>query len=107
MSETVTHIDLYWRPGCPFCSALERRLDGSPLPIERHNIWDDESAAAAVRAHADGNETVPTVVIGDVGLVNPSVGDINAAVRANAPQLAELLGPEEPPGRLRRFLGGT
>jgi glutaredoxin len=36
------------------------------------NIWNDPSAAAFVRSVANGNETVPTVSIGTVHLVNPS-----------------------------------
>jgi hypothetical protein len=35
------------------------------------NIWADPSAAATVRSLAGGNETVPTVVIGERGHVNP------------------------------------
>jgi glutaredoxin len=35
------------------------------------NIWDDPEAAAFVRSVANGNETVPTVVIGGVAHVNP------------------------------------
>ena len=44
------------------------------------NIWDDPDAAAIVRSIARGNETVPTVLVGGVGLVNPSVREIQAAL---------------------------
>ena len=40
------------------------------------NIWDDPAAAAFVRSVARGNETVPTVTVGSVALVNPSVGEV-------------------------------
>ena len=43
-----------------------------------HNIWEDPEAAAVVRSHARGNETVPTVVIDGVGLVNPSAREVTA-----------------------------
>lgn len=57
-------IVVYWRPGCPFCARLRRGLG----PQRRHaiwiNIWADEDAAAFVRSVNDGNEIVPTVMVG-------------------------------------------
>jgi mycoredoxin len=78
-------ITVYWRPGCPFCGSLFRQLEHAQVAHHRVNIWDDEVAAAVVRTIARGNETVPTVTIGDVarggiGLVNPNVSQILAAV---------------------------
>jgi len=64
-------VEVYWRPGCPFCSSLFRSLEGAGLPLRLRNIWEDEEAAAFVRAHADGNETVPTVDVAGSVLVNP------------------------------------
>jgi glutaredoxin-like protein len=66
-------IVVYWRPGCGFCLMLERNMQARDLVYERHNIWDDPEAAAFVRSVADGNETVPTVVVGDRAMVNPSI----------------------------------
>jgi len=80
-------IDLYWRPGCGFCSALRRGLDKVDLERVEHNIWDDPAHAAVVRQHANGNETVPTVVIGDQGLVNPSPKELISFLATNAPHL--------------------
>lgn len=77
-------ITVYWRPGCGFCSSLFRQLERHDIPHERVNIWDDADAAATVRSVANGCETVPTVFVGDVGLVNPSVGDILAHATAAA-----------------------
>lgn len=74
--ETGPEIVVYWRPSCGFCSRLLGGLDRAGIPHRRVNIWEDEVAAAIVRTHARGNETVPTVVIGDVGLVNPSVDQV-------------------------------
>ena len=71
-------IDLYWRPGCGFCSSLRRQLDKLGIERVEHDIWEDPQDAAIVRSFANGNETVPTVVIGDVGLVNPSPTDLAA-----------------------------
>lgn len=99
MSEGATpdRIDLYWRPGCGFCMMLRRKLDKLGIERVEHNIWDDPDAAAIVRGHADGNETVPTVVVGDVGMVNPSAGALVALLEAEAPHLLpDDFEPEEP-----------
>lgn len=86
MTSVSSPITVYWRPGCFFCASLRRKLDRSDLTYREVNIWDDPDAAATVRAYAAGNETVPTVVIGEalaadaIGLVNPSLREVQAAV---------------------------
>jgi mycoredoxin len=85
--QTPPAITFYWRPGCGFCMGLERRLGGLGLPLDKRNIWEDPSAAAVVRSIANGNETVPTVVVGEAAMVNPSAQAVLAAVRAEAPHL--------------------
>ena len=73
MSKTVT---MYWRPGCGFCAGLENQLVKHQIPFEKRNIWEDPEAAAFVRSVARGNETVPTVTVGDTSLVNPSLDEV-------------------------------
>ena len=73
-------VDFYWRPGCGFCSRLERHLTERHITLRKHNIWEDPAHAAVVRSVANGNETVPTVVIDGVGLVNPSADAVVAAL---------------------------
>jgi glutaredoxin len=85
--QTPTHIDLYWRPGCGFCSSLRGQLDKLGIERVEHNIWDEPQKAQTVRDYANGNETVPTVVVGGVGMVNPSARDLAAHLAENAPQL--------------------
>ena len=90
MAEHVNQIDaveFYWRPGCGFCMMLERNLDRAGIPLSKHNIWEDPSHAGVVRSHANGNETVPTLVIGDTALVNPSTDDVLAVLVDKAPHL--------------------
>lgn len=87
MSDVQQAITFYWRPGCGFCARLERSLQMAEIPIEPRNIWDDPDAAAAVRSISGGNETVPTVVIGPVGLVNPTPEEVVDAMRTHAPHL--------------------
>ena len=76
----AARIDLYWRPGCGFCSMLQRKLDRFGIERVEHNIWDDPDDAATVRQHANGNETVPTVVIDGVAHTNPSPRAVVAAL---------------------------
>ena len=57
-------VTVYWRPGCGVCALLDRGLAAAGLDYERRNIWDDSEAAEFVRKVNNGNETVPTVVIG-------------------------------------------
>ncbi|WP_373279643.1 glutaredoxin domain-containing protein [Gordonia rhizosphera] len=64
---------MLWRPGCLFCARLRRGLRRRDIPTTESNIWDDESAAARVRNVTGGDETVPTVFVGSVAMVNPSV----------------------------------
>jgi glutaredoxin len=59
---------------------LRRGLDRAGLDRTEVNIWEDPQAAARVRSVAGGHETVPTVVVGDVALVNPTVAEVITAV---------------------------
>jgi len=102
-------IDFYWRPGCGFCMMLDRNLSKAGLKLEKHNIWDSPADAAIVRGHARGNETVPTVVVGDTALVNPSAGQVMNLISEKAPHLLpdgwEHRGPRRK-STVRRILGG-
>ena len=90
-SPDAPEIVVYWRPGCGFCTGLRRQLDTHAIPHRLVNIWEDPDAAARVRSVADGNETVPTVFIGKQALVNPSVAQVESALREEAPDLAAQL----------------
>ncbi|RZT79279.1 mycoredoxin [Micromonospora violae] len=74
---------VYWRPGCRYC--LQLRFSLGRLARRAHwvDIWHDPAGAAAVRATADGNETVPTVVLGDQTVVNPDRAWFRAQLRAS------------------------
>ena len=67
-----TQVVVYSRPGCPYCFMLRAGLRRADVPFTEIDIWQDPDAAAFVRSVANGNETVPTVTVGDVSLVNPS-----------------------------------
>ena len=81
MSESETppsDIVMYWRPGCGFCAALDRKLSKAGLVFEKRNIWEDPDHAAFVRSVARGNETVPTLLVNGVPMVNPSLEQVLA-----------------------------
>ena len=80
-------IHFYWRPGCPFCTMLRRGLDKRGISTTDYDIWSDAGAAAIVRKFANGNETVPTVIIGETGFVNPSAKAIEDYLQRHAPHL--------------------
>ena len=85
-SAAVPTVTVYWRRGCPFCGSLRRGLRRAGLPTQEVDIWSDPEAAAFVRAHAEGNETVPTVSSGGTVFVNPSVQQVVAlAIDAGIP----------------------
>ena len=80
-------IVFYWRPGCGFCMHLERQLTKLGIPLDKRNIWNDDEHATVVRSIANGNETVPTVVVGEARLVNPSALEVVEEMRTHSPHL--------------------
>lgn len=108
MTESIQAVDFYWRQGCGFCMALDRGLSRAGIPMNKLNIWEDPAHAETVRAIAGGNETVPTVVVGEAALVNPRVGQVIEALRSEAPHLVpEGADDPGPVGRLRQRLSGN
>ncbi|MEU3050262.1 MULTISPECIES: glutaredoxin domain-containing protein [unclassified Streptomyces] len=65
---------VYWRPGCVHCLRLRVRLGRRARAAHWVDIRRDPAGAAEVRAAADGNETVPTVVLAERSYVNPDPG---------------------------------
>lgn len=79
--------DVYWRPGCPYCSALRSDLTRLKVPVRWHNIWEDPEARQFVRSVNAGNETVPTVRVGSRTLTNPPARHVAALVGVKAEQV--------------------
>lgn len=93
-------VEVFWRPGCPYCSSLRSDLSRRGVAATWRNIWEDEGARAQVRAANSGNETVPTVRVGAQVLTNPSgarvaklagLGDGAPGARAGGPSIRWLL----------------
>ena len=85
MDQEKDEVVIYWRPDCMFCLDLLLRLTFTRLRYRKVNITKDPGARAFVRSVADGNETVPTVVVAGRALVNPSKRQLIEAVRTHAP----------------------
>lgn len=82
-AEAVEHVAqggvaIYWRPGCPFCSMLDRGLGEDAARATWTNIWEDRDALAFVESLNDGNATVPTVVTSDEHFVAASPREVAA-----------------------------
>ena len=100
-------IVVFWRPSCGYCSSLRRQLDGAHVRYRPVNIWEDPEAAGVVRSITGGNETVPTVLVGSVGLVNPGLHQLLAVALEHAPEsVPEGYEPPEP-GRVGRWINRT
>lgn len=73
-------VVVYWRKGCPFCQRLRLRLGTQVREVVWVDVWADPDASAYVRSVNDGNEVVPTVVIGGVPHTNPPPREVLAAL---------------------------
>lgn len=98
-------IVFYWRPGCGFCMGLDRQLTELGVALDKRNIWDDPEHAAVVRSITGGNETVPTVVVGDARLVNPTAGEVLLEMQTHTPHLVPDGADAPEPGRAARAIG--
>ena len=77
----------------------------TPETIRTFWFGEDPDDAAVVRHYANGNETVPTVVVGDVGMVNPSTKQHVSYLAHHAPHLLPDDFEVPKPGLVERLLG--
>ena len=84
LSATDGRPIVYWRPGCPFCMRLRASVGRDARRLHWVDIWADPEGAASVRAVADGNETVPTVIAGGEAMVNPRPERVRELARNRA-----------------------
>ncbi|WP_116115369.1 glutaredoxin domain-containing protein [Austwickia chelonae] len=74
-------VVIYYRAGCPYCLRLQRSLGAAGrAEVVWVDIWDDPEAAAFVRSVTGGDETVPTVVIEGIPMINPPPDQVVAAL---------------------------
>jgi glutaredoxin len=65
---------IYWRPGCAYCVRLRLALGRRGRRAVWVDVSRDERASARVRDVNGGDETVPTVFVGEDAHTNPSPG---------------------------------
>ncbi|WP_459643360.1 glutaredoxin domain-containing protein [Kineococcus sp. NUM-3379] len=78
---TTPQVEVFWRPGCPFCTRLRVDLGLRRVRATWRNIWEDEEAREFVRSVNGGDETVPTVRVGSATLTNPGGREVVALLR--------------------------
>ncbi|MGH3437196.1 MAG: glutaredoxin domain-containing protein [Sciscionella sp.] len=99
-------IDVYWRRGCPYCMRLRYVIERDGIPTRWHDIWAEEGAAEFVRSVADGNETVPTVVVAGSAHVNPQPAELRSMIATAFPD-ADFGGSANRPNWWRRHFTGA
>lgn len=82
-------VEFYARSGCMVSLSLLHKLRRAGVHLRVHDIWADDADAAFVRSVARGNETVPTVVVGDAVFVAPSARTVLTEIAASAPHLRD------------------
>ena len=80
---TINAVQFYWRPGCGFCARLDRARARRYPDGETQHLG-GPGRRAIVRSLANGNETVPTIVIDDIGMVNPSADEVITVLSSRA-----------------------
>ncbi len=81
--ETAQHevtLEVFWRPGCPYCRRLRNDLRRRRIEARWRNIWTDSIAREFVRQVNHGAETVPTVRLDGRVMTNPSGAEVAAAL---------------------------
>jgi mycoredoxin len=79
MTDAITMYSTTW---CGHCRRLKRQLDEAGIALEVVELDEQPSDAVdtAIMARTGGYRTVPTLVVGEVLLVNPSLEQVKAAL---------------------------
>ena len=77
MSNRVTMYSTVW---CGHCRRLKRELDDAGIGYREVDLDEVPGLGPRIEAVTGGYRTVPTVDIGGTLLVNPSVGEVRAAL---------------------------
>ncbi|HEY7873682.1 MAG TPA: glutaredoxin family protein [Actinomycetota bacterium] len=77
MSQPVTMYTTEW---CGYCRRLKRQMLDEGIQFREVDVDEQHDFDARIMAATGGFRTVPTVEVGERLLVNPTVGEIRAAV---------------------------
>ena len=59
-----TELEVFIKPGCPYCRALKRKLQHDRTPFVEHDVQNDAAALDRMLAMNGGRRNVPTIVGG-------------------------------------------
>jgi len=63
MDSTKAQVELYTKPGCPYCQALRRKLEHDGTPYVEHDVQSNPAALHRMLTLNDGRRNVPTIVL--------------------------------------------
>ncbi len=78
----ATHITAYMAGWCSDCWRTRRVLLAAGVPFEEIDVDRVSGAAEEMRRINGGSDKVPTVVVGDVVLIEPTDFELNKALAA-------------------------
>jgi mycoredoxin len=62
-------VEIFTKPGCPYCAALKQKLQADGTPFIDHNVHADLRALQRMLQLNGGRRNVPTIVQGDEVIV--------------------------------------
>jgi mycoredoxin len=81
MTKQVTMYTTSW---CGYCRRLERQMTAAGIAFDKIDIDDHRVFGERIEVATGGNRTVPTIEVEGELLVNPSIGEVTAAVESQA-----------------------
>jgi mycoredoxin len=76
-------ITVYGRPGCAISQMIRRWLDRNGIPYHYVDVEQDPRARSRLEWITGGRVRSPTVVVGDDVLVQPTIEELQWAIRRN------------------------
>ena len=58
------HVEIFVKPGCPYCMALKRKLAEDRTPYVEHDVYEDPAALKRMLSLNGNRRNVPTAVDG-------------------------------------------
>jgi glutaredoxin len=62
-------VEIFVKPGCPYCRALKRKLEHDQTPYVEHDVERDPRSLQRMLELNGGRRNVPTIIMGDEALV--------------------------------------
>ena len=73
-------VKLYSAWWCGHCHRLKSQLRRADISFDEVNIENDPQASERIIAQTGGHRVIPAVAIGERLLVNPRIGEVEAAL---------------------------